>query len=83
MRVKEGLKMPNIVIYTQNDCPPCTFVKNYLTEKQVEFEERNISNANYRQEMIDLDAFATPLILIDDEPMYQVDMDKLNQKLGL
>lgn len=33
--------------------------------------------------MIDLDAFATPLILIDDEPMYQVDMDKLNQKLGL
>lgn len=75
--------MPNIVIYTQNDCPPCTFVKNYLTEKQVVFEERNISNAAYRQEMIDLDAFATPLILIDDEPMYQVDMDKLNQKLGL
>ncbi|KFE41860.1 glutaredoxin family protein [Staphylococcus agnetis] len=75
--------MPNIVIYTQNDCPPCTFVKNYLTEKQVVFEERNISNATYRQEMIDLDAFATPLILIDDEPMYQVDMDKLNQKLGL
>lgn len=75
--------MPNIVIYTQNDCPPCTFVKNYLTEKQVVFEERNISNATYRQEMIDLEAFATPLILIDDEPMYQVDMDKLNQKLGL
>ncbi|UXU54355.1 glutaredoxin family protein [Staphylococcus agnetis] len=75
--------MSNIVIYTQNDCPPCTFVKNYLTEKQVVFEERNISHATYRQEMIDLDAFATPLILIDDEPMYQVDMDKLNQKLGL
>ncbi|MCE5154643.1 NrdH-redoxin [Staphylococcus hyicus] len=75
--------MPNIIIYTQNDCPPCTFVKNYLTEKEVVFEERNIKNPTYRQEMLDLDAFATPFILIDNEPMYQVDMDKLNQILSL
>ncbi|AJC96514.1 glutaredoxin family protein [Staphylococcus hyicus] len=75
--------MPNIIIYTQNDCPPCTFVKNYLKEKEVVFEERNIKNPTYRQEMLDLDAFATPFILIDNEPMYQVDMDKLNQMLSL
>lgn len=75
--------MPNIIIYTQNDCPSCTFVKNYLTEKEVVFEERNIKNPTYRQEMLDLDAFATPFILIDNEPMYQVDMDKLNQMLSL
>ncbi|UXR70192.1 MULTISPECIES: glutaredoxin family protein [unclassified Staphylococcus] len=75
--------MTNVIIYTQNDCPPCTFVKNYLTEHQVAFEERNIADSTYRNEMIDHDAFATPFILLDDEPMYQVDMDKLNQKLGL
>ncbi|MDI1635451.1 glutaredoxin-like protein NrdH, partial [Staphylococcus aureus] len=22
--------MSEIIVYTQNDCPPCTFVKNYL-----------------------------------------------------
>ncbi|QDX01019.1 glutaredoxin family protein [Staphylococcus chromogenes] len=75
--------MPQIIIYTQNDCPPCTFIKNYLTEKQIPYEERNIKNGTYRQQMIDHDAFATPFILLDDEPMYQVDLDRLNQKLGL
>ncbi|MDO5375844.1 MAG: glutaredoxin domain-containing protein [Staphylococcus rostri] len=75
--------MTQVIIYTQNDCPPCTFVKNYLTEHDVDFEERNIANATYRNEMIARDAFATPFILLDDEPMYKVDMDKLNQTLGL
>ena len=75
--------MTKVTIYTQNDCPPCTFVKNYLTEHNVDFEERNIANPTYRNEMIDRDAFSTPFILLDDEPMYQVDMDKLNQTLGL
>ena len=33
--------------------------------------------------MMDYDAFATPFILIDSEPMYQIDMDKINQRLNL
>lgn len=28
--------------------------------------------------MMDYDAFATPFILLDGEPMYQVDLDKIN-----
>ncbi|MBE7354595.1 glutaredoxin family protein, partial [Staphylococcus haemolyticus] len=66
--------MTELVIYTQNDCPPCTFVKNYLTEHKVDYIEKNISNNEYRSEMIDYDAFATPFILLDGEPMYQVDL---------
>ena len=27
--------------------------------------------------MMEYDAFATPFILIDNEPMYQIDMEKL------
>ncbi|MCS4486702.1 glutaredoxin family protein [Staphylococcus americanisciuri] len=75
--------MTQVTIYTQNNCPPCTFVKNYLTAHHIAFEERNIANPTYRNEMIAHDAFATPFILLNDEPMYQVDMDKLNQTLGL
>ena len=72
--------MTELVIYTQNDGPPCTFVKNYLTEHKVDYIEKNISNNEYRSEMIDYDAFATPFILLDGEPMYQVDLYKINTK---
>ena len=75
--------MPQIILYTQNDCPPCTFVKNYLIQNDIVYEERNIKKEQYRQQMMAHDAFSTPFILINDEPMYQVDLDLLNQKLGI
>lgn len=75
--------MTEIIIYTQNDCPPCTFIKNYLSDKAIDYTEKNISNSKFRNEMMDYDAFATPFILIDSEPMYQIDMDKINQRLNL
>lgn len=75
--------MTDIIIYTQNDCPPCTFIKNYLTDKGFKYIEKNIANQQYRNEMIDYDAFATPFILLNGEPMYQVDMGKINQTLNI
>ena len=75
--------MNEIIIYTQNDCPPCTFIKNYLADNDVAYREKNISNTQYRNEMIDYDAFATPFILLNNEPMYSVDMDKINSTLNL
>lgn len=75
--------MSEIIVYTQNDCPPCTFVKNYLTEHQIDFEERNINNQQYRNEMIDFDAFSTPFILLSGNPMYHVDLDEINKVLNI
>ncbi|MBY6177740.1 glutaredoxin family protein [Staphylococcus warneri] len=75
--------MSHITIYTQDDCPPCTFVKNHLQANHVDYTEKNIKNNQYRVEMIDYDAFATPFILLNDEPMYQVDMDKINQAFDI
>ena len=37
------------------------FRENYLSEQGVDFIEKNIKNNQYRNEMIDYDAFATPL----------------------
>ena len=64
--------MSEIIVYTQNDCPPCTFVKNYLNEHQIDFEERNINNQQYRNEMIDF-----------GNPMYHVDLDEINKVLNI
>lgn len=36
----------NIIIYTQDECPPCTFVKNYLSEHDIEYTEKNIKMLN-------------------------------------
>lgn len=72
-----------IIIYTQDECPPCTFVKNYLSEHGIEYTEKNIKNTQYRNEMINYDAFATPFILLKGEPMYSVDMDKINSTLNI
>ena len=59
------------------------FRENYLSEQGVDFIEKNIKNNQYRNEMIDYDAFATPFILLNNEPMYSVDMDKINSTLNL
>ncbi|HFJ5057069.1 TPA: glutaredoxin-like protein NrdH [Staphylococcus aureus] len=75
--------MSEIIVYTQHDCPPCTFVKNYLNERQIDFEERNINNQQYRNEMIDFDAFSTPFILLNGNPMYHVDLDEINKVLNI
>ena len=58
----------NIIIYTQDECPPCTFVK-ITSEHDIEYTEKNIKNAQYRNEMINYDAFATPFILLKGEPI--------------
>lgn len=75
--------MSEIIVYTQNDFPPCTFVKNYLNEHHIDFEERNINNQQYRNEMIDFDAFSTPFILLNGNPMYHVDLDEINKVLNI
>ncbi|CUY00643.1 glutaredoxin family protein [Staphylococcus epidermidis] len=72
-----------VIIYTQDDCPPCTFIKNYLVNKNIKFTEKNIKNQNYKNEMMDYDAFATAFILLKGMPMYQVDMEKLNDELNI
>lgn len=72
-----------VIIYTQDDCPPCTFIKNYLVNKNIKFTEKNIKNQNYKNEMMDYDAFATPFILLKGLPMYQVNMEKLNDELNI
>ena len=51
-----------VIIYTQDDCPPCAFIKNYLVNKNIKFTEKNIKNQKYKNEMMDYDALVlTPL----------------------
>ncbi|TDL98835.1 glutaredoxin family protein [Macrococcus brunensis] len=67
----------NITIYTQDSCLPCQYIKNYFKGQNLPFTEKNIKNSAYRQEMMDMDAFSTPLIIINGEVIHSVDMDRI------
>ena len=75
--------MSKIIIYTQDDCPPCNFVKNYLSEHHINYIEKNIKNTSFRNEMLEYDAFSTPFILLNEIPMYHVDLEKINEAFDI
>jgi glutaredoxin len=80
--------MKNVIIYTQETCPPCHAEKLWLKENGIDFEERDIrKNDQFLQELIGLGAAATPATVIKDENGEEVimgfDQGKLAAKLGL
>ncbi|WP_436875509.1 glutaredoxin family protein [Mammaliicoccus sciuri] len=75
--------MSEVTIYTQDQCPPCQFVKQFFNEKEILFTEKNIKNKQFKNELIDLNSFSTPTVLINDEVFYQVDIESFNKALGI
>lgn len=69
----------HIEIYTQDDCPPCAFIKQYFNQKAIPFTEKNIKHMPYKIEMIDYDAMSTPLIKIDEQLFYTPDTEKIEK----
>ena len=45
--------------------------------------QKNIKNSKYKSELIDLDSFSTPTVLIDDKVFYRVDIESFNKALGI
>lgn len=59
----------NIVIWSKDDCAYCEQAKSLLKAKDIEFEERNISQGTWtREQLFEAvpNARSVPQILIDD-----------------
>ena len=69
----------NIVIYTQTDCSACINMKNFLSEKGLEFEEKNINDdeSAYKELIEKYNSRSTPTTIIDGEVVIGFDKDKL------
>ncbi|MGF2615459.1 NrdH-redoxin [Rossellomorea vietnamensis] len=74
----------NITVYTQPDCPPCSFVKEFLTNQEIPFIEKDIrKDPASRKELIEkYKAMSTPLIVMNHEVFYSSDISKLVEILN-
>lgn len=79
------MKEKDITVYTQPDCPPCSFVKELLTNNTIAFTEKDIrKDLKARKELIEkYKAMSTPVVIINDQTYYSSDLSKLPEVLGL
>lgn len=76
--------MAKVVVFSSNSCPYCVSAKDYLKEKGVEFEEKNIQEDKVaRKELMDRGHMGVPVILIDEEEVVGFDKPKIDSLLGL
>jgi glutaredoxin-like YruB-family protein len=77
--------MKKIIIYTQNECPPCKIVKMFLADHQVDYEEKNIStDMRARKELTEkYGAYSTPTVLVGEEVIIGFELEKLKKALDI
>lgn len=74
--------MPKVTIFTSSTCPHCKTAKDYLNEKGVEFEERNVQNdPEARKELIQKGYMGVPVIVVGEEEIQGFDKARLDELL--
>lgn len=74
--------MEKVIVYTSNTCPYCTMAKDYLKEKGVDFEEKNVqTDAAARTELMDKGYTGVPVIVVGGEEIVGFDKARLDTLL--
>ncbi|MBM7550734.1 glutaredoxin family protein [Peptoniphilus gorbachii] len=74
--------MSKVTVYTSNTCPYCTMAKDYLKEREVDFEEKNVqTDKEARSELMAMGYTGVPVICIDDEQIVGFDKNRLDELL--
>lgn len=74
--------MANVTIYTSNTWPHCITAKEYLSEKGVDYTEKNVqTDPAARKELMQKGHMAVPVIVVDDEEMVGFDRARLEELL--
>jgi len=75
--------MKKVVIFTSNTWPHCHTAKEYLSQKGVDFQERNINeDPNARKELMKKKIMGVPAIFVEDEVVVGFDKNRLDQLLS-
>ena len=74
--------MSKVTVYTSNTCPYCTMAKDYLKDREVAFEEKNVqTDKEARQELMAMGYTGVPVICVDDEQIVGFDKTRLDELL--
>ena len=74
--------MSKVTVYTSNTCPYCTMAKDYLKEREVSFEEKNVqTDKEARQELMAMGYTGVPVICVDNEQIVGFDKNRLDELL--
>ena len=75
--------MEKIKVYTSSTCPYCVMAKEYLAEKGLEYEEKNVQTDKVaRQELMKMGYTGVPVVVIGDEEIVGFDKAKIDEALG-
>lgn len=77
--------MNDIIVYTQNDCPPCKIIKIFLDNYGIAYIEKNINTDNLsRRELTEVyGSYSTPTVIVGKEIVTGFDLEKLKQVLDI
>lgn len=76
--------MEKVIVYSSSTCPYCDAVKKFLKEKNVEFEERNVTTSSEaRNELIAKGYRGVPVIIAGGEEIIGFDQARISSVLGL
>ncbi len=77
--------MPRIRLFTTPICPYCMTLKRFLKEKNIEFEEIDVTeDLEAQEEMIEKTKQSTvPVLAIDEDFIVGFDRKEIVEKLGI
>jgi glutaredoxin-like YruB-family protein len=75
--------MKKVVVFTSNTWPHCHTAKEYLSAKNIKFQEKNVqTNPEARKELIERKIMGVPAILVDEEMIVGFDKNRLDKLLS-
>jgi glutaredoxin 3 len=77
----EGSQKMDVVVYTSPTCPYCTMVKEFLSQRDISFEERDVSrHPSYAEELVSSTGqMGVPVTVIDGQMVVGFDRGRLEQ----
>lgn len=66
-----------LTVYTSNNCPHCHALKDYLDSQNVTYTEKNVSNPDYRKELMSLGHMGVPVTVSDTTNVSVLGFDKI------
>jgi glutaredoxin-like protein NrdH len=75
MGTEEGSKgsETSVIVYTKPDCPDCFNAKRYLSNRNVAYDSRDITNREIVEELLDRlgpGNYATPIIVAGEQVFF-------------